>query len=260
MTTRWKSLVVAALLTLGLIAGVALVQNPANPVDGFRSLFVSRADAQGGTGAIAGKVVLEGDAPTFKKIKMGADPACKAMHTESVYPESVVVNENGTLRWVMVFVKEGPTGTHKAPKDPVVLDQQGCMYHPHVFTLMAGQPLEIRNSDEVLHNVHALPEENKPFNLAQPIKGLKTKKDFGKPEVPIRIKCDVHPWMACYAGVFEHPFHAVTGEDGTFKLEGLPAGEYTVETWHEKYGAQTHKVTVAAGETATLDVTYKAGS
>lgn len=216
--------------------------------------------AQAQNGSITGKVILDGETPTFKKIKMSADPVCKMAHTEAVYPESVVVNDNGTLRWVMVYVKEGASGEFKTPKEPVVLDQVGCMYTPHVFGVMAGQDIEIRNSDEVLHNVHSLPETNKAFNIAQPIKGLKTKKKFKKAEVPIRIKCDVHPWMSCYAGVFSHPFYAVTGEDGTFALNDLPPGDYVIETWHEKYGTQTHNVTVAAGEAKALDITYKAGS
>jgi plastocyanin len=260
MTKRWKSLIVATALFVAIATLFTLSSGSKSPVDVVRSLITSQAEAQGGTGTITGKILFDGDAPTYKKVKMSADPACKAMHSEPVYPESIVVNENGTLRWVMVYVKEGASGKFEKPKDPVVLDQVGCMYQPHVFTIIAGQPLEIRNSDEVLHNVHALPETNKPFNIAQPIKGLKTKKKFDKPETPFRIKCDVHPWMACYVGVFEHPFHAVTGEDGTFKIDGRPAGDYVIETWHEKFGTQTQSVTVAAGEAKTLDITYKAGS
>jgi hypothetical protein len=216
--------------------------------------------ARAQNGSITGKVLYEGTAPTFKKIKMNADPVCKMAHSEAVYPESVVVNGNGTLRWVMVYVKEGVAGGFKPPAEPVVLDQVGCMYNPHVFGVMAGQDIEIRNSDEVLHNIHSLPETNKAFNLAQPLKGLTSKKAFDKPEMPIRIKCDVHPWMNCYAGVFSHPFYAVTGEDGSFAIKNLPPGDYVVETWHETLGTQTHKVAVAAGETKSLDVSYKAGS
>jgi hypothetical protein len=258
MTKTRRRTVAAALLTLGLIAAAAM--SPGHPLDLLHGHVAARVEAQEGTATITGKILFNGEAPELKKIKMSADPACKAMHSGEVFPQSVVVNENGTLRWVMVYVSEGAAGQHEPPGDPVVLDQVGCIYEPHVFTIMAGQPLEIRNSDEVLHNVHSLPETNKPFNIAQPVKGMKTSKSFEKPEVPIRIKCDVHPWMACYAGVFDHPFHAVTGEDGSYEIGGLPPGDYVIETWHETYGNRSQKVSVAAGETKAVNIAYEAGS
>ncbi len=223
----------------------------------FSFVFVFAGTALAG-GTVTGKVAFEGTAPTPEVIKMSADPFCATAHKE-VASEAVVVNSNGTLKNVFVYVKEGLEGqTFESPKDAVTFDQAGCVYKPHVFGVMVNQPVEILNSDSTLHNVHAVAEKNKGFNLGMPIKGMKLKKTFGEPEVMVKMKCDVHPWMNAYIGVLPHPFYSVSGEDGTFKIENLPAGTYTIETWHEKYGAQTQQVTVAEGESKTADFSYKA--
>jgi hypothetical protein len=121
-----------------------------------------------------------------------------------------------------------------------------------------NQPLEIVNSDPTLHNVNAKPSLNQPFNIAQPVKGMKTSKKFTKPEVGVKFKCNVHPWMSAYAVVLEHPFFGVSGEDGAFAIQSLPAGQYVVEAWHEKLGSQTQHVTVNEGQPASADFTFKA--
>ncbi len=192
------------------------------------------------------KAPFEGAAPVADTIKPDADPKCKLMHPDGIASDSVIVNANGTLKNVFVYVKEGlPAGkTYETPKDPVKFDQLGCAYSPKVFGIQTKQTLEILNSDDTLHNVHALAASNKEFNLGMPIKGMKLKKTFDKPEVMIKIKCEVHPWMAAYAGVLDHPYFAVSGDDGVAAIKDLPAGEYTIEAWHEKYGTQTQKVTV----------------
>ena len=210
-----------------------------------------------GNATVSGKATLEGTPPAMEKIKMAADPVCLQQHAEPVMNEAVIVN-NGALQNVFVYVKDGlPQADYPAPKEPVVLDQKGCTYHPHLFGIQVGQPLEIRNSDPTLHNINSQPAANKKFNVAQPIQGMKTVKTFDKPEM-VPFKCNVHPWMAAYAGVVNHPFFGVTGADGTFRLSGLPAGTYTVEAWHEKYGTQTQSVTLADGETRQLTFTFKA--
>lgn len=195
-------------------------------------------------GTISIKAPFEGVAPVAEILKADADPKCKLMHPEGIANDSMVVNANGTLKNVFVYVKEGVTGKFEAPKEPVQFNQSGCAYSPKVFGIMVNQPLEILNSDDTLHNVHALPTQSQGFNLGMPIKGMKLKKTFAKPEVMVKIKCEVHPWMTAYAGVMEHPFFAVTGDDGVAKISNLPAGEYTVEAWHEKLGVQTQKITV----------------
>ncbi len=195
---------------------------------------------------VTGKVLFEGQPPAPEQIKADADPHCKMMHPQGLTNDAVVVNANGTLKNVFVYVKDGLAGkTFEAPKEPVVFDQKGCQYSPKVFGIQVNQPLEIHNSDDTLHNVHALAKNSKEFNLGMPIKGMKLKKTFAKPEVMVKIKCEVHPWMGAYAGVVDNPYYGVTGDDGSFTLKDLPAGEYTLEAWHEKYGPMTQKVTVA---------------
>jgi hypothetical protein len=211
--------------------------------------------------AIKGSIAFEGTAPKGEAIKMDADPVCKQLHGSPVYTQEVVANANGTLRWVMVYVKDGlAPRTYPTPTDSVTIDQQGCVYEPHVITMMANQPLKILNSDPTLHNIHAMPTVNQGFNIGMPTKGMKQTKTFKEPETPIHIKCDVHKWMSSYVGVFNHPFHGVTGEDGSFEIKGLPAGTYTIEAWHEKLGAQTASVTVGASETKEVSFTFKAAS
>ncbi|HMA17338.1 MAG TPA: carboxypeptidase regulatory-like domain-containing protein, partial [Thermoanaerobaculia bacterium] len=210
-----------------------------------------------GGATITGKVAFAGTAPTMEKIKMDADAFCKGAHAQAVYTQEVVVNPNNTLQWVFVYVKEGVSGTYPAPTTPVTIDQQGCQYHPHVFGIQAGQPLKIVNSDSTLHNIHALPKKNAEFNIGQPFKGMETIKKFDTAEIPVHFKCDVHKWMGAYAGVVNHPFFAVTNEQGTFEIKNLPPGNYVIEAWQEKYGAQTQNVTVSGSESKTVDFTFK---
>jgi plastocyanin len=210
-------------------------------------------------GELKGVVKLEGAAPRNDPIKMNADPSC--MHEVKGQPvqESYEV-DNGNLANVFVYVKDGLGNyVYDTPTEPVKLDQQGCRYHPHVFGVRVGQPLEIVNGDPTLHNIHAIPKTNQEFNNGQPIQGMKTTHTFTAPEVMIPFKCDVHSWMNAYVGVVNHPYFAVTGKEGTFDLKMLPPGTYTIEAWHEKLGTQTQSVTVGKNETKDITFTFKAG-
>ncbi len=209
-------------------------------------------------GDVTGKVSFTGTPPKMMALRMDADKVCKAAHKEPQKSEEVVVNGNGTLKNVLVYVKDG-LGSRKfdSPAKKVTFDQQGCKYTPHVLGIQTGQELEVLNSDPTLHNVHSLSKENPQFNVAQPKKGMKLTKKFDKAEV-FKVKCEVHTWMGAYIGVFSHPFFAVTGDDGSFTLSKLPAGEYTLEAWHEKYGTQTAKVKVDASGKATTEFKFAA--
>ncbi len=233
--------------------GVATTAANATPA---ASAAPAAAPAAGGA-TITGKVAFTGTAPAKEQIKMDADAYCKGAHAAPVYTQDVVVNPNGTLQWVLVYVKEGSTGNYPPPATPVTLDQKGCQYHPHTFGIQAGQPLKIVNSDGTLHNIHALPKINAEFNIGQPFQKMETLKKFDKAEMPVRFKCDVHKWMGAYCGVFNHPFFATTNEQGTFEIKNLPPGNYVIEAWQEKYGAQTQNVTVAGSETKTIDFSFK---
>jgi plastocyanin len=210
-----------------------------------------------GGASISGTIAFTGAKPTPKKIQMSGDAYCKTQHA-TVDSEDVVVNPNGTLKNVYVYVKKGLEGkTFPKATGPAVLDQAGCMYSPHVLAAQTGQEIVIRNSDGVLHNVNARPKINKGFNFGQPVKGMESKKSFDKAEVMIPVKCDVHPWMGGYIGVQEHPYASVSGADGAFSLKGLPAGTYEIEAWHEKFGVASQTVTIGETETKTVNFSFK---
>jgi len=212
-------------------------------------------------GNINGKIVLEGTAVKNEPIRMNADPVCVKQAGPGQTAETFVVGDGGTLANVFVYVKDGlGDRTFNPPTETVTIDQMGCRYHPHVLGMMVGQPLQILNSDPTLHNIHATPKANQEFNTGQPIQGMKTNHTFTAPEVMVPFKCDVHGWMNAYAGVLPHPFFAVTGTDGSFSIKGLPPGTYTIEAWHEKLGAMTQSVTLAASETKDANFNFKAGA
>lgn len=206
---------------------------------------------------VTGKVAFKGAKPTMRKISMDATPACAKAHATAPVSEEVVINDNGTVRYTFVWVKAGlPDTSWPAPSGAVSLNQEGCVYKPHMIGIRAGQDLEILNSDPTNHNIHPLPKDNREWNESQPPKGEKKIKQFARQEVMIPVKCNVHPWMKSFIGVVNHPFFAVTGEDGSFTIKGLPPGEYTLEAWHEKFGPKEMKITVAAKESKAVDFEY----
>jgi plastocyanin len=204
--------------------------------------------------SITGTVTFAGKAPNLKPLAMDADPVCAKKHSKPVPAEMLVLGSGNTMGNIMVWVSKGlPSGkTWPAPKTPVTLDQKGCVYVPHVMGIMVGQQYRILNSDGVLHNVHTLPKINKSFNKGMPPSLKEATTVFDKPEV-FQIKCDVHPWMSAYVGVFNHPFFSVTSTDGKFTLDGLEPGTYEITAWHERLGTQTASITVGANDKKTQD-------
>ena len=216
--------------------------------------------AQGATGnaRIVVKVLLSGAAPAPAKIQTTADPYCaKAHQAEPLFSQTVQVGADGALVDSLVFVSDGVSGAYSSPQTPVTLDQKGCVYIPHVIGMMAGQPLLILNSDATLHNIHPMPAINAGFNIGMPVQGMKQTRVFSKPEPVFHVKCDVHSWMSAYVATFAHPFFGVSNRQGTVELNNLPAGAFQIKAWHEKYGVQTQSVSVSAGETKQLTVTFK---
>ena len=208
-------------------------------------------------GSLSGKVTFAGAPPAAEVIKMSADPACGSPTQPS---DAALVGKGGEVQNAFVYVKEGldPTLTFDTPTKPVEFYQRGCKYTPRVLGVRVGQPLHIVNDDETLHNVHALPKSNLEFNRSEAFKGAEMTHVFTVPEAMVRFKCDVHPWMSASVGVMTHPFFAVTTADGTFELKGLPPGTYTVEAWHERFGAVTEQVTIAAKQAVTASFTFSA--
>jgi len=213
-------------------------------------------------GTVKGVVNFEGTAPKNEPIKMNADPVCVKQNKDPQFQATYVVSDDGkTLGNVFVYVKDGLGNyVYDTPTTPAKIDQQNCRYHPHVFGMRVGQPLEIVNSDPTLHNIHALPKGNSEFNTGQPIQGMKTTHTFTAKEVMVPFKCDVHGWMNAYVGVLDHPYFAVTDKDGKFELKDLPACTYTLEAWHEKLGTQTASVTLGQKETKDVAFTFKAAA
>lgn len=216
------------------------------------------ASAAGGT--ISGKIKFTGTAPRNPTIDMTEEAACKSKYTTTPTEENVVAGPANALANVFVYVSAGlPAGqSYPTPTTAVVLDQNGCRYHPHVFGVQVNQPVEILNSDPVLHNIKAIAKKNRPFNISQPSAGMKTNRTFTAPEVMVNLQCNVHGWMHAWLGVRPDPFFAVSGPDGSFSISGLPPGTYTIEAWHEKFGTQTATVTIAGTETKTANLTFAA--
>lgn len=213
---------------------------------------------------ITGKVTFEGNPPEVPQIKAIADnPQCAALHKNPVYDESVQVYENGEFANVIVFMQPDKPGDLRGPQitRPAVLDQKGCMYTPHVLAVQVHQPVEVKNSDPLLHNVHSLAIDNAAFNLAEPQVMTRKLDPFTAVET-FTIKCDVHPWMKAWVRVFDHPYFAVTNEAGKYTIDtrGLKDGPYALAFWQEKYGdLGTQKIHVKDGK-ATADLKYKPAS
>ncbi len=208
--------------------------------------------------SITGTVTFAGKAPTLRPLAMDADPACAKKHSGPVPNEMLALGSGSTMGNIMVWVSKGlPSGkTWPVPKTPVVLDQKGCQYVPHVMGIMVGQAYRILNSDGILHNVHALPKINKGFNRPMPATLKESTVTFDKAEAVFQIKCDVHPWMSAYVGAFTHPFFSVTSTDGKFTISGLDPGTYEITAWHERLGTQTASVTVGASGTKVQDFKF----
>jgi plastocyanin len=205
---------------------------------------------------INGTVKFDGPAPKVAKIDMSQDPGCKGMNEA----ENVVV-DGGNLANVFVYVKDGlGSRTFDVPKDPVVLDQSGCKYHPHVLGVMVGQTIQIKNDDPTTHNIHPTPKDNREWNESQPPSSPALEKSFAREEIMLPVKCNQHPWMKMYINVTKSPFYAVTDKSGKYEIKGLPPGDYTLAFVQEKLGEQDQKVTVAAKDTKTVDQSFKAGN
>ncbi len=206
---------------------------------------------------ITGRVAFTGARPAAARIDMSEEATCAAKHPNGAFTEQVVVNDNGTLRNVFVYVKSGVPANLQfpVPAAAVTIDQNGCQYSPHVFGIQVGQTLDIKNEDGLLHNIKALPTTNRPFNISQPT-NMTTPRSFTTAEVMVPLQCNVHSWMNAFVGVRNDPYYAVTGNDGTFRISRLPPGTYTVEAWQEKYGTQTQTVTVGARESKAVTFTF----
>jgi len=207
---------------------------------------------------VTGTIKFSGKKAPRKLVDMSNDPACKDSHKGPVYDQSEVVNSNGTLANVFVYIKTGLEGkTFEVPATPVTIDQKGCWFTPRVMGIQVGQQLSVVNSDPVTHNIHPLAQINREWNHSQGAGEEPLARKFLKPEVMIRVKCNIHSWMHAFIGVTENPYYAVTDDKGTFTLPNLPPGDYTLEAVHELLGTQDQKITVTASGAITADFAFK---
>jgi carboxypeptidase family protein len=220
-----------------------------------RSAMVVLGAPAASSGTVSGKVTYTGTPPKMKPIDMAKEPSCAAQHAAPVATENIVTGPENALQHVVVYISAGDQ-LSATDTQVVRLKQQGCQYVSHVAAIQVNQPLDIANKDQVTHNIQVGATVNRGWNKAQ-MPGMVVHARFERPEF-IRVKCDEHPWMHAYVAVLNTAHYVVTGEDGTFSLQGLPPGTYTVTAWQEQLGTQSQDVTITGSETKTINFAFKA--
>ncbi|MBI3847434.1 MAG: hypothetical protein HY292_22610 [Planctomycetes bacterium] len=243
----------AGFALLGCDAGAA----PASPdVVAPRRERTSSVDPKT-AGSVAVRVRFAGTPQPPETMSLKGDAACCRNGNEKSV-RTVQVSADGSLANAFVWVRAGLEGfAFDVPNEPVVVDQRGCLFEPRVVGVRAGQPIRLLNSDDTLHNVHAIAERNRAFNFGFPEAGSERLVTFRTPEVMIQLRCHVHEWMAAWVGVVDHPCFSVTGDSGTALLRPMPPGEYEVAAWHEKLGIRSQRVTIAPSETASVELVFE---
>ena len=207
------------------------------------------------TGTIAGEVRVEGAVPAMADVRFGSFGECASQHPGPVAVGDLLVHD-GKLANAFVWLKDGlGDRVFAIPEVPVIVDQVGCLYTPRVAGAQVGQAIRFVNGDPLLHNVHGTPSVSSVWNVSLARKGATRDVRVDQAEVPISVRCDLHPWMQGWLGVVDHPYFAVTGTDGTFALSEVPPGDYTVAVWHERLGTAETRATVAPRGAATARFT-----
>jgi hypothetical protein len=261
-------LVLALALSLGAL-GSACSKAPVDETNKNGGGSETAVAYSGPTGTVSGVISFNGTAPAPKKIDSSADPVC-GQRNPNLETEDTVVKD-GKLANVFVYIKDGTTTDGKkvgdfkwdTPTTAVQLDQNGCHYRPHVLGVQTNQKISITNSDPTTHNIHPTPKQNPEWNQSQPNGAAPIEKSFARYEVLVPVKCNQHPWMKSYIGVMKTPFFAVSADNGSFTIKGVPAGTYTVAAWHEGGAEGTTKtvqVTVPANGSATADFAFEGGA
>jgi hypothetical protein len=260
MLKRIGTICVMLLLATIMVAVGCKKKNTAGPDEKTDGAAKPAYASKGDEGSITGKVSFDGAPPAAKKIDMSQDAYCAGSSGDKSADDLLVAD--GKLANVFVYLKGGPVDkfSFPTPSDPVVLDQQGCRYHPRVFGIQVNQPFKVTNSDTTTHNIHPSPKTNPEWNKMQAQGAPPIEEKFHRTETLIPVKCNQHPWMKASIGVLAHPYFAVSAKDGTYTIKNVPPGTYTLVFWHETKGEQTQQITIAAKESKTQDVTYKAGA
>jgi plastocyanin len=214
---------------------------------------------QADAGSVRGKIRFTGKVPARKPIDMSSEPACVEAHKGKAYDESLIVGSGGALANAFVYIEKGLEGKlFPVPTTPVVIDQRGCWFRPHILGIQTGQALQVVNSDPLTHNIHPMAQINREWNHSQGPGDEPINRKFLKLEVMVPVKCNIHSWMHASIGVLDHPYFAVSKEDGAFSIDNLPPGTYTLAVWQEKLGTQRQQVTVTPGQVSVAGFTFKA--
>lgn len=208
-------------------------------------------------GSITGTIHFDGIVPQMKIINMIDVPNCAKLHSTPVMTENVVPGDNGTLQNVIVYL-QGDFSAYSFPQaaEPVKVNQEGCIYAPHVVALMTGDELEVTNKDTVTHNINAMSQLHQGWNETQVQGGQPIMRRFSKEEIPMTVKCNMHPWMRFYAAIVNHPYFQVTRKDGQFALHNVPPGTYTLTAWHETFGTKKQIIVVQPKQEQTVSITF----
>ena len=251
MTMRFRALLLAIVVVGNFVdCQRPPAENPGREADPRAHANVAGAASDSATsGVVSGTVYFSGNPPKVTPINMSADPSCKGSNAS----ESIVANE-GKLQNVFVYLEGG--FTFSPSSQPVIVEQHGCRYVPHVVAVAVTQPVEFRNLDETSHNIFGMPHANDSWNVSQPSQAPSLKRSFRHAETMIPVRCNQHPWMKMYINVSDSPFFGVTDRGGHFELKGVPPGTYDLVFVHETLGTQRHKITVAAKEQKTVDVSF----
>jgi carboxypeptidase family protein len=243
---------IAVLLTIAVFGVVGLSYSAATIQD------KPTYKAMGSEATLEGTISFVGKPPKPMHIDTSADPICGTINPDPITDWVIVTDQK--LANVFVYVRGESLNTYSfdAPSGDVTLEHKGCRYVPHVLGMQTQQTLKILNSDPTTHNTHPTPKNNREWNQSQPPGAAALEQRFAWPELFIPIKDNQHPWEKAYVGVFSHPFFSVSGKDGSYKISGLPPGQYTVVAWHERFGEQTIDVFLAGSEQKNLDFAFKA--
>jgi len=257
-STRPAPLVVLAATLFAVGCGGSKPEEPKKTAEAPKPLEYFHVDAATAA-TVSGKISFKGTKPARQAISMDAEAGCQqARAGHPAYDEPVLVGKGGGLANAFVYIQAGLEGKNFEPvKEVATLDQSGCMFVPRVIGIRVAQPLDVKNSDAVSHNIHPVPRNNREWNEQQPPESPPAQHKFARRDVMIPVKCNIHAWMHAYIGVVEHPYFAVTGADGSFEWPNVPPGDYTIAVWHEKLGEQTRQVHVAASARAAVEFTYQ---
>jgi len=244
-----------------IIPGCGSGNAPSGPASGpaLPSANPAAYDPATATTRVFGNIRFEGKPPVMSPVRVGGSRFC-VLNARGTTQEDVLLTDQGLLRNVVVYVRSGQKElTYAAPGNTILLDQQRCVYVPHVVTVMTGQKLTVKNSDDTFHNVHGMPQVNQVFNIGQPVIGAENTLTFAKPEAPFKVGCDLHGWMGAWVAVFNHPFHTTSGDAGTYELK-LPPGKYEIAAWHERYGEKTSSIDVTDKSEMQVNFTFNEGT